>query len=226
MKRLTVFIVILVFCVLLAIWAPWTNLSISSIFGIKQSQDVAGLQVYSLAGKLDILLDGEKIGTVLEGTDAFIKDNVNPGDHLVTLTRESDVANAYWSFSKVVTFLKGTTVVASYNLGPTDEFSEGHTIYSTTNVDPENKLNLSILSNVDEASLQIDNNTNESFEGKILNTTLDLGSQHNLTIHKDGYDDLVFTILPTSQSDRDKLKGLILNIDAHLMLQPLQIETK
>lgn len=228
MRRLTVFVVLLVLCLLLAIWAPWNgfNFNLGSIFGIKQAVEVSGLQVYSLSGTLDIYVDGNKVGQALAGNDPFIKDNITPGEHLVSLVKESDIENAYWRYSKVVTFYKGTTVVASFNLGPEDEFSEGHVIYATENPNPQNKNNLTIGVNVDGASLTMDSNNEIPFDGSSIATELSLDQQHTIRIHKSGYEDLQFTILPAAQEDRNKLRGLNLNIDAHLMLQPVNIETK
>lgn len=228
MRRLTVFIVLLVLCLLLAIWAPWNsfNLNIASIFGIKQAVEVSGLQVNSLSGTLDVYVDGNKVGQSLSGNEPFIKENLTPGEHLISLVKVSDIENAYWKYSKVITFYKGTTVVASFNLGPEDEFSEGHIIYATENPNPQNKNNLTVSVNVDGASLTMDSNSEIPFNGSSLAVELSLDQQHIIRIHKSGYEDLQFTILPSSQDDRNKLKGLNLNIDAHLMLQPVNIETK
>lgn len=226
MKKLTIFIVLLVLCVLLAIWSPWNSLrfTLSSLFGIKQATEVAGLQVISLSGDLSVLIDGDKVGEATSGEEAFIIDNVAPGDHLLTLEKISDIENAYWKFSKVVTFYKSTSVAASFNLGPTEEFSEGHLIYFTENPNPENKKNLVVSLNVENASLTLDGETNLQFEGSILNTEISLDKQHSVLISKAGYDDLQFNILPADQTDRDKLQGLILNIDAHLLLKPVELE--
>lgn len=225
MKKVTIFIVLLVFCVLLAIWSPWTSLrfTLSSLFGIKQASEVAGLQVISLSGDLEVLLDGEKIGEATSDATPFIIDNIQPGDHLLTLQKISEIENAYWKFSKVINFNKGTTVAASFNLGPTEEFSEGHLIYFTENQNPENKKNLVISLNVKDANLTLNDEDPIQFEGTILSREIPLTQQHSVLLHKDGYDDLQFNILPATQEDRDKLLGLILNIDAHLLLKPVDL---
>ncbi len=227
MKRIVIFVILLVLCVLLALWSPWTKIDIQSIFGIKQSENISGLQVYSLSGKLDIYLDNEKIGTVNEGNDPYIKDDVTPGEHLITLKKETSVVGAYWDLNKLIDFYKGTVVVASYNLGPEEEFSEGHIIYASAGTgENNNETTLNVLSNVQDATLKIDSDSDIKISGNSVSANLKLDSQHTIIISKKGYDDLEFTILPSEQSDRDKLLGLNLNIDAALMLQPVQIQTK
>ena len=226
MKRLLIFLILVLVCALLALWSPWLYLkvNITDLFGIKRPDEIASLQVYSLSGSIDVLVDGKSAGTAKVENSPFIVDRITPGEHLITLKRESDIKNAYWDFSKLITFEANTAVIASYNLGPEEEFSEGQIIYAIKKVDKSKTTQLNISVNTEKANVQIDNAQPLTLSAKTMTDTLSINSQHQVVISKKGYENLSFTILPESQEDRDKLKDFDLNIEAHLMLQPATVE--
>ncbi len=226
MNRIIKVILFLVICSLIALWSPWTNwnLDLNKIFGIQAPEVISGLQIYSLSGELEIYVDNNLVGSVDEEDSPFTVDKVMPGEHLFTLKRKSEVKNAYWIVNKLITFEAGTNVVASYNVGPEEEFTEGHIIYTIKRIDKNSSPSLNINLNVDNAVVTIDSNSEEEVLGKFYSTVLSYSQQHSITIFKDGYEKLEFSILPTSQEERDKLKDFNLNIEAHLMLQPVEVE--
>lgn len=228
MKRILALTTVIVLLVLLAIWSPWLNwkIDLADIFGVRKPDSIAGLQVSSLSGEIEIFIDNKSIGTVNREGSPFIVDRVEPGDHLVTLKKTGEFANTYATFNKLLTFEENSAVVIAYSIGPDEVFSEGHVIYTTKKGSDavESKLNINL--NVDDFSFSYDGLPPERITGKSTSQALDLNSQHKIKVSKLGYESLEFTILPETQEDRDKLKNFDLNLDIQLMLQPVEVDVK
>jgi hypothetical protein len=227
-RTFLILVIIFLLSILLALWSPWTKIDISlaQIFGVEEPDRIAGLQVYSLGGEIDIYVDSEYAGTATQEDSPFIVDQVDPGDRLVRLERKSDIPAAYWEFSKLINFIEGKDVVVSYNIGPEETFSEGHVIYaseSSSGDERQGVANLNIRVNAEDTVVEIDEIA-FNIAGTTMSETLTLNKQHKLLVSKAGYESLEFTILPESQEDRDKLEGFDIELDVHLMLQPLQVE--
>ncbi len=226
MRKLITLLFIIPVCLLLAIWSPWLNwnISIAGLFGAKSPDKISSLTVYSQGGDIEILIDGQSQGTVNKATSPFIVDKVTPGERLVAIKRTSTESSDYYTFSKLVNFIAGTDVRLSYRLGPSEEFSTGHIIYSVDKEDLSRDSKLNIILNVEDASVLIDNLPAVSVTDGKLVENLNLDSQHQVSISKEGYDTVEFTILPETQEDRDKLKNYDITIESHLMLTPLDVE--
>ncbi len=226
MKRLLIFLILILVCALLALWSPWlyVKFNITDLFGIKKPEDISSLQVYSLSGSINVFIDGKSEGTAKVESSPFIVDRVTPGEHLITLKKVTETKNAYWEYNKLITFEASAAVIVSYNLGPEEEFSEGQIIYAIKKVDKSKQTQLNITVNTEKANVQIDTAQPQTLLSKSLMDNLSLSLQHKIVISKKGYENLSFTILPESQEDRDKLKDFDLNIEAHLMLQPATVE--
>jgi hypothetical protein len=227
MKKFVYLIIVSLLCTLLALWSPWVNwrLDLIQLFGVVMPDQIASLQVYSLAGDIEVSLNNEFKGIAkFEDNEGYILDRVDPGEQLITLTRVSTVEDSYWSFSKMIKFEAGTSVVLSFNLGPEEDFSEGHIIYAVKkdNLDSVSKLN--IMSNVESALIQVDTTSLEQISERFISFNINLDSQKQVTISRRGYETLKFTILPDTQDERDKLKDYDLNLEAHLMVQPVIVE--
>lgn len=227
MKRILTITLIFVALVLLAIWSPWLrwNIDLGALIGVAKPDSIAGLQVSSLAGELEIFLDGKSAGKVTPETSPLFLDRVEPGEHLLAIKRTGDFAGSYAAFSKLVDFIAGSSVVIAYNLGPDEQFSEGHIIYATKKTVDAASSKLDINLSLEDFNFSIDNLPSERITGKHLSVNLDLNSQHQVKISKTGYESLEFTILPETQEDRDKIKPFDLNIDVQLMLQPVEVDT-
>lgn len=227
MKKILVATLVIVALVLLAIWSPWLrwNIDLANIFGVKKPDSIAGLQINSLAGEMEVFIDNNSVGKVTPESSPFILDRLTPGEHLVTLKRTGDFASTYSSFNKLLTFEENSSVVISYNIGPDDVFSEGHVIYTTKkdNAAADSKLNINV--NTTDFNFTYDGLPVEKVNGSTKSLVLDFNMQHQIKISKSGYESLNFTILPETQSDRDKLKPLDLNVDVQLMLQPVEVNT-
>lgn len=225
MKRVLIVIFILIFCALLSLWSPWlyVNFEIQNIFGISKPESISGLQVYSLSAEMEVIVDNQILGTVTPENSPLIVDDIVPGEKLLTLRRKAASDIDYWAFSRIITFEEGTSVIASFNLGPLEEFSEGHVIYATTRENP-NINNLTLNLNVDNVVVNYDGAPAEEIVGKTKSMQLDLNSQHQIKLSKSGFESLEFTILPITQEDRNKFSNYDLIIDAQLMYQPVEIE--
>jgi len=225
MKRFVVGVFLILMCILLALWSPWLywKFDLASLFGIKKPDLISGLQVFSLSGEVEVFLDNTSQGKVKVETSPFILDKVTVGEHLVTLKRVSSVANAYWNFSKLVTFEASTNVVISYNLGPQQEFSEGQVIYATKKIDLSKQNQLNLSTNTSVPYVQVDNANAVQIIGTTYSQAITLDTQHKVKISKSGFESLEFTVLPESQEDRNKLKDYDINVETQLMYRPIDV---
>jgi hypothetical protein len=204
MKKGLVFFALLVIGCVFALWSPWLYLKVDFLqfFGIEKPEEISGLQVYSLAGELDVYLDGELKGTSSADRSPLILDNVLPGDYLLTIKRKTQIRGSYWEFNKLVSFIPGTSVVISFNLGPEKEFSEGHIIYATEKVDQNAESKLNILLEVDNPKVLINNIEVPRINEYLYSMNVQIDNIKTITIEKDGYDTLSFTIFPESEEER------------------------
>jgi len=225
MKKILLGTFAIVVLVLLAIWSPWLrwNFDLAGIFGVSKPEAIAGLQVSSLAGEMEVFIDNSSVAKVTPESSPYILDRVEPGEHLITLKRTGEFAESYSTFNKLITFEENSAVVIGFNIGPDEMFSEGHVIYTTKkeNSDSESKLTIGV--NTKEFNLTFDGLPVEKVDSNTKVMTLDFSRQHEIKISKSGYESLVFTLLPELQSDRDKLKGSDFNVDVQLMLQPVEV---
>ncbi len=228
MKKIGTILFFLVACILLALWSPWIgwNLDFSRLVGVEKPESIASLQVFSLSGEVEILIDGVSSGNASVENSPFVVDRVNPGERLLTLRKKSDTKNAYWSFSKLLNFIEGTSVAVTFNLGPEELFSEGHIVYAVDKKDKDADSVININVNAENAVVLLDNISAQQITSQKFTEKLNFDSQHKISISKKGFENLEFTILPDSQEDRNKLKDFDINIDAYLLTQPVEVETK
>lgn len=226
LKKVTILVVIILLCTLLALWSPWLyiNLDVRNLFGIRKPDSISGLQVYSLAGELNIQIDGKDVGTVTPEKSPFFYDTVTPGERMVSISRKSETPNQFWTFSKLITFEEGNTVVSSYFIGPSQEFSEGHFIFATKKTDLNAQSKLNVTLNTDDAQIQVDSIAVDKFTKNKYTTNIDFNSQKKIRIFKPGYETLEFSILSDKQEDRDKLRNYDLNLEVQLMVLPVNVE--
>lgn len=225
MKRVLLIIFIIIFCAVLALWSPWLylNFQFQNIFGVAKPDSFSGLQVYSLSGEMEVLIDNVVLGSVTPEDSPLVIDDVIPGEKLLTFRKKTDLDLDYWSYSKIISFEDGTSVIASYNLGPIEEFSEGNIIYATAKSN-SNVNSLLLNLNIDNAILSYDNQQGEEIAGKTKSLQLDLNSQHQIKLSKAGFESLEFSLLPVTQEDRNKFLNFDLVIDVQLMYQPVTVE--
>lgn len=220
-KRLVTIVLIVIFLLILGAWAPWNNwnLNIYNLFGIESSEKYATLKVKSLQGTVNIYLDDELKGSATDNSDFAEINPITPGEHTVTLKKESN--GNYFQFSRKVSFESGMDVVISYDLGPSQLFSEGHILYTRKNYLNAENPRLSIFSSPEDVSVYLD----ENLIGTTVIKDLELNKsiQHKIRFEKKGYDTMEITVLPENQADRDKLKDYDLILEINLFLQPVKI---
>lgn len=228
MKKVGTLLFFLVACILLALWSPWIgwNLDLSRLIGVEKPDSIASLQVFSLSGEIEVLIDGVVVGNANVENSPYIIDRVNPGERLLTLRKQSDIKNSYWSFSKLLNFIEGTSVAVTFNLGPEELFSEGHIVYAVEKKDKNSDSTVNINVSAENATVLLDNIAAQQITSKTFTERLNFDSQHKVSISKKGFENLEFTILPDSQEDRNRLKDFNINIEAYLLTQPVEVETK
>lgn len=211
---------------LLALWSPWlySRFNLLQLFGINEPEGISGLQVNSLAGEIDVYLNGELVGTSSADKSPLSLDTVKPGDYLVTLKRKTSVPTSYWDFNKLVTFTEGTTVIISFNLGPEEAFSEGQIIYATKSNKSSNNIDLALDFNVEDPTVSVEDSSVQRINSRQFSSEISLDKQKKITVSKPGYENLEFTILPDSAEERSALGEFSLNVSIYLMLQPVQVE--
>lgn len=226
MRKIFLVLIPIILLLLLAIWSPWVrwNIDIRTFFGLSPVNLTSGIQVYSLAGTLEIYLDGVKLGEAVSGKDPFITDKIESGQKVLSLKRvSSNESVKYWEINRLINFQPSTTVIASFNLGPDEIFSEGNIIYVENRVDdlnPEVKIKVNVpeaLVTLEDITIQKINSNN--FIGRML-----YDKSRKIVVIKEGYETSEFFILPESEQDRDSLKQYNFNIEVFLMYKPFLVE--
>jgi hypothetical protein len=221
LKKVLTIIIIGVFFIILALWSPWykLNLNFLNLFGIESVTKFAILKVKSLNGEINIYVDNELKGTATDNMDFTEISQITPGEHTVSLKRNSN--GNYYQFERKVNFEASLDVILTYDLGPSQLFSEGHLLYSQKNFLNLANPRLTIYSAPDNVEVYID----EKLIGNsvIKDFELDISKQHKLKLIKKGYDTMEVTLLPEEQSDRDKLKNYDLIFEVNLFTQPIKI---
>jgi hypothetical protein len=224
MKRFLVILILIVISIIVGLWSPWLqwNIRPEVIFGVREPDKIASLQVFSLSGEIEVLVDGElQQGTArLQDGSPVIVDRVNPGDRLITLRRKTPLINTYWNLEKVIHFEANTSVVIAYNLGPSELFSEGHIIYADSLT---TEGNVKVQVNADNAIVRM-NNIPLTVNGNVARSTISFDRQYVLQVERQGFEPVSFTVLPESQEERDKLSSFSINVDVNLMYQPVPVE--
>lgn len=219
-----IFIILIVICalLLLAVWSPWQKWNISpvNLFGISSKEEYSGLKVSSLSGEIDVYLDDEYQGTAVSGEEFFEVFPVDPGEHIVKLSRKAEGA-IYADIVRKVNFEAGIDVVVGFDIGPTEDFSEGHILSARKSFAGKEDPVLEIFSVPDNIKVSID----ETYVGEtpLKNIPLDISNKRKLKFEKAGFDTLEIDILPENQADRDKLKSKVLTLEVNLFTRPVKI---
>lgn len=224
MKVFLRIVIFLLICALLGFWSPWISwkIDLSSIFNVESPDPIAGIEVNSLIGDLQVAIDGvvqEGIASSEDGS--LIIDGLEPGEKAVTITRISDVENAYWEYRGILTFTEGVNTVISLGIGPEKEFSEG-TIITAVRKNSEN-YNLKISSEIPEYQVLLDNVPHNITDGEFT-SNLTLDRQYTVEINKSGYEPLEFSVLPSDQDSRSALQNYIIEVEVLLLMQPVKVE--
>lgn len=208
----------------LAFWAPWGrwDVSVLGLLGLENEDSYAGLQIYSIAGEIEVEIDNEVVGNVTEEGSPLDIFEIEPGDHLVTVTRVStqeDPEPIYYKFRRMITFVQGINTVIAYEIGPSERYSSGYVIYTVDGI-KDGTTHLSIRTVPANAKIYI--NDIEISDSPVNNYELDLAKEYTIKIVKDNYEEIAFSLLPEAAEERELLVGYDLNVDVNLFELPLE----
>jgi hypothetical protein len=176
--------------------------------------------VSSLAGEIEITLDGEKKGSVGPEGSPFLIEDISPGKKLLTLTRVADDTDSYISIERLINFDPKVDTVIAYELGPTEEFSEGHIITAFKSYINKDKTKLNITSNVKGVDVYFD--SRNIGQTPLNSIDLNINTVHKLKFEKKGYETLEISLLPEEEEERMKLAGYDINLEVNLFLIPIR----
>ena len=134
------------------------------------------------------------------------------GRHNITITKISNNTDFYKPFETVVTLEKGTEAEINVEIGPKGTVA-GVVLYYVK-APTQNESYLSLISQVKDVTLLI-NNTPKAFSDDTGLLHLQAG-EYNVTIAKDGYENLSFPIVIR--------KGLNLYLHVYLFPKPISIK--
>lgn len=222
MRKATRISLLIISLILLAFWSPWQswNLEWINIFGIDSKDSYSGLKVKSFSGELEVFVDGESAGITTDQQSFLDVFPIKPGEHLVKIVRPTN-DGFYSEFERNINFERDVDVVIGYDLGPSTLFSEGHVLTAKKSFSKGAEPTLDILSTVNDVDVKLDGRD----IGKTPLRTVPIGieSTHILSFSKKGFDSLEIEILPTEQSERDKLKDIELSLEVNLFAKPVEL---
>lgn len=214
--------VIILGLMLLAVWSPWQNWNYhwTNIFGIESREQFSGLKLKSFSGELELFLDGKSAGTVTDQESFLEVFPVSPGEHTVKISRPE--SNGFYAeFERTLNFEKEVDVVIGYDLGPSLLFSEGHVLTAKKSYTKGQNPVLDIVSIVDDVDVKIDGK--DMGKTPLRSIPMGIDTTHVLSFSKTGFDPLEIEIFPTEQSERDKLKDIILTLEVNLFAKPVEL---
>lgn len=222
MRKILSSLIIVMGLIVLAFWSPWQewNIHWTNIFGIGSRDEFSGLKVKSFSGELEVFLDGKSVGKVDDKQSFLEVFPIEPGEHNVKLSRPED-KGYYEEVERRVNFEQEVDVVIGYDLGPSALFSEGHVLTSRKSYTLGQNPTLDIVSTLENVDVKID--------GKDIGKTplraipMSIDTTHVLSFNKPGFDPLEIEIFPSEQSEREKLKDLVLNLEVTLFAKPVEL---
>ena len=165
-------------------------------FILKGGAGSAALAINSPSGSLTVTVDGE-----VSGKTPFYSDTMNEGESSIVLGNDTS------TYRGKVSLTNGTLTVVNYSLGPSEDFSEGETIWLEKSKDA---ASLVVISDPDEAEVRLDDTLlgNTPISSKKVSA-----GDHTLKISKSGYRPRLIKI--------QNQPGYSLNIKARLFLVPI-----
>lgn len=221
-KKILVLIIFIVLTLLCAVWSPWSywDISLASLVGVDKPPEFARLQVSSLAGEVEIFIDNESIGSVGPEGSPFLIEDVRPGKRLVRIERLGQ--GEYIKLERLIDFYPEVDTVIAYELGPNQQFSEGHFITAFKNAVNRDKVKLNVYTQPEGVEVSLDGRA--IGQAPLENLELDTATVHKLRLSKKGYESQEISILPEDDEGRKALHGFDINVEANLFLLPLKVE--
>jgi hypothetical protein len=223
MKMKVVTILIILALLALAVFSPWRNLNINlgNIFGVKNTSETSTLEVSSLGGKLKVFLDGNEVGSTNFQDPKLEISPITSGNHTLKLMRDSDVS--YPSFEKTILFAPGISSSISYELGLSEDISNGWLIVPVKKVVKTTSTDTDITFRVlpEDSVLSING---EKKDSKVVK--LDPKTKYDVRITKEGYLPQSFQILGFDDSKVKQSSDYEYIVDVKLGSIPLKVESK
>lgn len=165
-------------------------------FILRGGASKAALAINSPSGSLAVTVDGE-----VSGKTPFYSDTMKEGESSIVLSNDTS------TYRGKVTLTNGTLTVVNYSLGPSEDFSEGETIWLAKSKDSGS---LVVISNPDQAEVRLDDTLLGTAPVSSKNIS---AGDHTLKISQSGYRPRLIKI--------QNQKGYSLNVKANLFLLPI-----
>lgn len=185
----------------IAIVRPWQYISLIPFVGQN-----AALTVNSISGKADVYLDDKKIGET-----PLSSENLNPGDHTVTVHRIAEDDDFYEEISRLIHLESNTRTFVEVEVGPTEQFSSIKVMYYDKIQDKNPTLFLD--TSPSECVVWIDDVRYGN--SPVTSDKLKAG-RHELKITHDGYEDLETSFILR--------EGYTLIANIQLMAKPIDLQ--
>ncbi|HRN86268.1 MAG TPA: PEGA domain-containing protein [Candidatus Dojkabacteria bacterium] len=222
MRKVTRISLLILSLILLAFWSPWQswNFEWINIFGIDSRDSYSGLKVKAFSGELEVFVDGNSAGVTSDQESFLEVYPIEAGEHNIKIVRPGN-DGFYSEFERNINFENDVDVVIGYDLGPSLLFSEGHILTAKKSFTKGVEPTLDILSTVDDVDVKLDGR--DIGKTPLRSIPIGIDSTHILTFSKKGFDTLEIEILPTEQSERDKLKDVELSLEVNLFAKPVEL---
>ncbi|MEA3357116.1 MAG: PEGA domain-containing protein [Patescibacteria group bacterium] len=179
-KKILWILLILAIGGIIAVLQPWQYL-----LDISALSNNSALTVNSISGKSKVYLDGKQIGET-----PLSAENLEPGDHKLEIKRISEQDDFYTTISKQIHLESNTRTFVEVDIGPTDQFSSGKTLYYRKNTSGTSSFHIN--TSPSNATVWIDGVRHG--ETPLTSDSLPVG-MHNLSVESDGYEDCETVII-------------------------------
>jgi len=222
--KIKVFTILIVLVLLaLAVFSPWRNLNINlgSLLGIKNTSETSTLEVSSLGGKLKVFLDDNEVGSTNFQDPKLEISPIVAGTHKLKLMRDSD--SIYPTYEKIILFAPGISSSISYELGLSEDMTNGWLIVPEKKVIKTTSTDTNITFRVlpEDATLSING---EKKDSKVVK--LDPKTKYDVRLTKEGYLPLSFQILGFDENKVKQSLEYEYIVDVKLGSIPLKVESK
>lgn len=212
-----ILITLFIVCLLVAaVYSPWQYISINleSLFGIKNNSNQSSLEITSLGGIINVYIDNNNLGKTSVNEQKLEIAPIVPGIHTVKLVRKDN----YYIFSKSINFVAGGKVSMGFEIGPTQNTTNGWIMIPTPKIN-ENK-NTYLIMNLDPPKSTILIN-NQKIDTTIF--VVDVEKIYDIKIQKDDYLPITFQILGLSKEKLNQYRNFNIELDVKLFSLPIKV---
>ncbi len=201
LKNLLKALILILVIIVLAIFRPWTYISLLPLIGPK-----AALTVNATAGRAEVYLNDEKVGDT-----PYSAEDLQPGDYKLEIRRVSEQEGFYEPYTKQIHLESDTRTFVETEIGPSIQFSSVKLMYYQKN--NSEKASIFISSTPTDSTVWIDDLKYGTTP--LSNESINEGT-HSIKIEKDGYIE--------SQSQIQARNGYTLIVEFNLLAKPIELE--